>query len=232
MHSIIQGIFREIPFATPTLKKMLHYFESIGINILGTGLDFTKATQTLPPESILYDTLKELWKDIREKEKNLLLILLDDVQNFSSISSIFSILKQILEGTSIKDLKILVGLSCTISHWKLFTSLSRHSPISRTFFNKMILNRLKKEEVEDTIINSIRDTRVIFSQEIIDKVYEITQGHPFEVQAVCQRLFNNQIGGRVDIDVWTNPYSKHSLTWVSSFLINGIRESRIAINLS
>jgi hypothetical protein len=52
------------------------------------------------------------------------------------------------------------------------------------------------------ITNSLKDTRVIFSQEIIDKVYEYTQGHPFEMQALCQKLFDNQIGGRVDDQVW------------------------------
>lgn len=42
----------------------------------------------------------------------------------------------------------------------------------------------------------------MFSKEIIRQVYAYTKGHPFEVQALCQRLFDNQVGGRVGMEVW------------------------------
>jgi hypothetical protein len=36
----------------------------------------------------------------------------------------------------------------------------------------------------------------------MNRIFEYTQGHPFEMQVLCYHLFNNQLSRRVGVEVW------------------------------
>ena len=111
-------------------------------------------------------------------------------------------LKQTLSMDSIKNTKILVGITSTPTSWLELTSIQRHHPLSRYFISRVELAPLSETELQDTILKSLAGTGVSFNPDVIAKVYKYTKGHPFEMQVLCSHLFNNQVSQRVDVAMW------------------------------
>jgi FixJ family two-component response regulator len=201
--SIVEGILRDLPYQLEQFKKVLHYFDSIGISILGTGFQFKRDTskRELSSQAFLHDTLMNLWKDIEDKTE-VFLVLLDDLDNFIAVPEILMTLKQTLSMESIRKTKILVGLASTYATWQELTSLKMHHPLSRYFLSRIELGPLTQSELEETVHKSLAETGVSFSTEVIQRVFEYTEGHPFEMQVLCYHLFNNQISRQVGVDIW------------------------------
>ncbi|MFH1860549.1 MAG: response regulator [bacterium] len=202
---IIQGILRDLPFTGSKLETLTKQLTSLGISIMGTGFNYNRELSELKlqPQALLHDTLLSLWKDIKKNKGKSMIVMLDDVHYFEPISEILTTIKQVLSHESIvKRTKILFILTCLPEKWNEFTSLKRHHPVGRYFLSKINLFPLSKEELVYTVEKTIEDTEVTFSQEVIEKVYFYTQGHPFEMQVLCRNLYENQIAGKVDLSVW------------------------------
>jgi CheY-like chemotaxis protein len=202
-HSIVEGILRDLPYPIDRFKRITNYFESIGFNVLGTGLQFSRDTskKKILPQAFLYDSFLNLWQDLEDKT-DVLVVLLDDIENLMAVSEIVMTLKQTLSMDVIVKTKILVGMTATPSSWLELTSIKKHHPLSRYFLSRVELHPLNESELRETILNSLVGTGVSFSTEIIRRVFVYTQGHPFEMQVLCNHLFNNQLSRRVDLEVW------------------------------
>lgn len=66
----------------------------------------------------------------------------------------------------------------------------------------MKLDRLSLEQTLEVLDRTLDSTGVIFSEVIKKRVYEYSEGHPFELQVLCSFLYDNQIGGKVIEDIW------------------------------
>lgn len=201
--SLVEGILRDLPYPISKFKKVVDYFESAGLSVLGTGLQLTRASskKDLSPQAFLHDTLIKLWQDL-EGKTGVFVVLLDDLDNFMAVPEIVMTIRQTLSMSSIRETKILFGIASTPSSWLNLTSTKKHNPISRYFVSQVKLDPLNQEEVFETIIKSLAGSGVSFSPEVIGNVFAYTQGHPFEVQVLCYHLFKNQMSRRVDIEVW------------------------------
>jgi len=201
--SIVESILRGLPYPVERFKKVANYFDSIGFNILGTGLQFSRDTsrKEISPQAFLHDTLSNLWRDLKDQTE-VLVILLDDLDNLLSVPEIVMTLKSTLSMDSIMETKILLGIASTSDGWLELTSIKKHHPLARFFLSRVELGALKENELKDTILKSLIRTGVSFSQDVITRVYEYTKGHPFEMQVLCYHLFDNQISSRVGVDVW------------------------------
>lgn len=201
--SILEGILRDLPYPVGRFKKLSEFFDSVGINVLGTGIEFSRNTspREFSPQAFLHDTLIRLWQDLEEKT-GALIILLDDLDNFIAVSEIVMTLKQTLSMESIRKTKILLGIASTPTNWLELTSIKKHHPLSRYFMSRIELGPLSEIEVHDTVLKSLSGTGVSFNKEIIARVFEYTGGHPFEMQVLCNHLFRNQLSRRVESAVW------------------------------
>jgi hypothetical protein len=201
--SVVEGILRDLPFPVDRFKRLVKYFDSAGVTVLGTGLQFSRDTtdRHLSPQAFLHDSLLHLWHDLNCKTQSLL-ILLDDVDNFLPVPEILQTLQTTLLMTSIREAKILVGLALAQESWLTLTSTRLHHPLARFFLPRVELGPLTESEVRTTIVKSLSETGVSFSPDILSNVYQVTDGHPFEMQILCHHLFNNQLSRRVGIDVW------------------------------
>ena len=130
------------------------------------------------------------------------IILIDDLDNFLAVSEIMMTLRQTLSMESIRKTKILVGIASTPNTWLELTSLSKHHPLSRYFMSRVELTPLNEQELRETILKSVAGTGVSFNSEILARVFQYTEGHPYEMQVLCYHLFNNQLSRRVETDVW------------------------------
>jgi len=199
----IKNLVRRIPRGLPTnlskLKSYTRQIEGLGIHFFGAGLSMSRSVD-ICSSILLEDSLVNLWKDLKD-ETRLIVILLDDVQNFDTISEIFTTLRNVLSSDEIiKKTKYLFCLSCTMDMWSQF--LKRHHPIGRYFTPRLKLGRLNQEKTRESIIAMLSGTGVAFDNRIISNIYEYTGGHPYELQVLCSYLYEHQIEGRVTEKVW------------------------------
>lgn len=201
--SIVEGMLRDLPFSIQKFKRLTEFFDSIGIDILGTGLNFSRDTskKELSPQAFLHDTLLHLWMDVKSKSE-VFVLLLDDLDNFTAVSEIVMTLKQTLSMDTLRKTKILVGISSTPANWLSITSVAKHHPLSRYFLSRIELSPLSENDIKHTIVNSLKRTGVMIEPDVVTKVYQHTGGHPFEMQVLCYHLFNNHLGRRITLDIW------------------------------
>lgn len=199
----VKELVEEIPQRFPTdvskLKGFVKQLDELGVQVLGSGFTLSRVVEDMQPQPFLFNTLKILWNDLKN-ETEVAVILLDDMQNFDPISGISTILKNVLSDEEIVKTRFLFILSCTPDGWKQF--LVRHHPIGRYFTPRLSLERLSKEETREALDGILENSGVIFDSEIKDRVYEYTEGHPYELQVLCSKLYDNQIGGKVTKDIW------------------------------
>ncbi len=123
------------------------------------------------------------------------MILLDDLDNFMSVPEIVMTLKQTLSMDSLRNTRILLGIASTPISWQELTSIKKHHPLSRYFLSRVELTLLSEGDLRETIFKSLAGTGVSFNTEVIGQIYEYTKGHPFEMQVLCNHLFNAALSG-------------------------------------
>jgi hypothetical protein len=81
-------------------------------------------------------------------------------------------------------------------------ALVRDHSIGRLFMPRRSVGFFTKAETVGLIDASLQGTGVTFEAALRDRVHEVTRGHVFEVQALCEALFDRQIRGRVLMENW------------------------------
>ncbi|MFC1510013.1 ATP-binding protein [Candidatus Omnitrophota bacterium] len=142
--------------------------------------------------------LLEMWK---AQDALLAVVLLDDLQNLLPVSNTIDILRAVLSKDEvIANTRFLFVLSSTPSDWSMFTD--KHDPVGRFFRKRLSVGNLKKEEVLNTVENTLKDTGVNFDNSVKEKIFVYTDGHPYEVQLLASHLYDGQIEGLVKEDAW------------------------------
>ncbi len=132
---------------------------------------------------------------------NYIVVLVDDVHNVSILPEVIDTLRLVLSHDQvIKETNYFFILASTPEGWEGF--VKRHDPIGRFFRKKQILEKLTYSQVETIIKETIKDSGVVFKEEIIAKVWEYTEGHPYEVQLLCSHLYDNHIKKVVGEKSW------------------------------
>jgi hypothetical protein len=186
-------------------KQKREKITGLGGTILGCGLQFSfsdhTAHQKKDPHVFLRDGIIEIYEHSMFNKANGLVLLLDDVHNLPIETLFFTLLRNVLIDPRIADkLKLLVVLSSIDKAWNQFQD--RDHPISRLFIPRRRIGKLSQHEVFSLIEKSTDGTGVFFDDEVSKSVYDYTKGHVFEVQAMCESLFDRQIKGRVTMDSW------------------------------
>lgn len=191
IYLILEEIIRG--FGLTKVRRILNHLEGIGITIAGTGGQVVRRPQTFQPQTLLTDKLLAIWKELKTDTA---VIFLDDIHNFEALSHIVDIIRLVLSRDEIiKNTKYQFVLSCTPEGWHNF--IHKHNPIGRFFRTRITLSKLTEEEVEKNISSTLANTGVVFSPGIIRDIYTYTDGHPYELQALCYNLYESQIAGKV-----------------------------------
>lgn len=201
--SLVEGILRDLPYPVDRLKGVAEFFESVGVTVLGTGVQFKRqpTKSEISPQAFIYDTLVRLWRELK-KEFGLIAIMLDDVENLFEVSEIFTTLKQTLSMEGLRKSGILFCIATSPRGWSEIIGKKGQDDVSRYFLTRVELGPLSYDDLRETVLASILGTGVSFGNDIVRQVYDVTKGHPLEMQVLCYHLFNNQIAGRVSSDVW------------------------------
>lgn len=205
---LMTQIPRSLPIKFEKIKRAINHLRGLGINfpIIGGGLNFpAKQRYKRDPQVLLLDSLVTLWKDL-EKEMNVVIVFIDDVQNYEKISEFLTLLKNVLSDDEIaKHTGYLFVLSSTSSGWEDF--LVKHHPLGRYFIPIVKLLNLEKERIPEIINGILRDTGVSFEKEVIREVVEYSEGHPFQMQILCDYLYESQVHGKVTMDCFESAFN-------------------------
>jgi len=208
---IIQSIVRNIPYRLS--KKNSRLFKSIkgfGIQVLGSGFNISfeiDKNKVIDSQIFLMDGLLNIWKDIT-KYTDLLVILIDDVQNYSKAQRLFTTLKNALSDKKIIDeTKILFILSSTAEGWKPFIKMNH--PIGCFFIPRMELKNFDRENTIKLLVEAIlKGTGVTFSNSVKDKIFRYTDGHLFQIHTLGSALYDNQKSGKVTDREWEKGFEE------------------------
>jgi len=161
---------------------------------------FSKKKSLLQAQTQFTKFLLELWK---AQDAKLAAVFLDDLQNLLPISNTIDILRAVLSKDEIiRDTRFLFILSSTPAGWSAF--LDKHDPVGRFFRKRLSVENLGKQDVINTVEETLEDTGVSFDGRIKERIFEYTNGHPYEVQLLSNHLYDGQIEGRVTEGVWEN----------------------------
>ncbi|MFH0838597.1 MAG: P-loop NTPase fold protein [Candidatus Omnitrophota bacterium] len=169
-----------------------------------SGTSRKRQARSIQPQTLLTNKLLSLYKVIAS---DLVVILLDDVQNFSKISEVIDIIRLVLSRDEIiQHTKYLFVLSSTPEGWQFF--IDKHSPIGRFFRSKLSLALLSREEVLKISKTTLAHTGVSFSDDILNNIYAYTKGHPYELQLLSSNLYETQIQAKVaTVQQWAKALS-------------------------
>lgn len=201
IHPVIQ-VITQIPRNLPTKKarfnKYKDYLSGMGISfpVIGGGLQFPdKYKYTGDPQILLLESLLRLWSEIKQ-ESEIVFILIDDAQNLKNVPEFMTILKNVLSDDEIiNKTGFFFILSSTHDWWKQF--MKKHHPIGRYFKPAVRLNNLELNSVRTIIKRILNKTGVRFPKGIIENIYEYSEGHPFQLQVICDHIYDNQMNGRI-----------------------------------
>ncbi|MBI5401832.1 MAG: hypothetical protein HY959_00385 [Ignavibacteriae bacterium] len=199
--NLISQLPRNLPIKREKLKSFYESMKGIGITIpvIGGGIEFKEKNKYEgDPQGLLLDSMIKLWKSLKNDMKALV-VLLDDVQNYRVIPEFLTLLKNVLSDSEfIENTGYLFVLSSTYDGWNMF--LQKLNPIGRYFIPILKLENISKKSSDVLIQESLKETGVAFSSDVTHNVFEITEGHPFLIQIICNYLFDNQIKGKVSIE--------------------------------
>lgn len=184
------------------IRSFFENLEAIGISIAGFGGQVAKKRARLQPQTYLSEFLTQMWSQLNTR---LAVVLIDDIQNFSSIPQVMDIIRLVLSKDEIvHNTKYIFVLSSTPDGWKTF--LDKHDPIGRFFRKRESLDCLNRKETLMIMDDTLKETGVSFSQGVKEKIYGYTIGHPYELQVLCSNLYESQLRGRVDEGEWDQAF--------------------------
>ena len=135
-------------------------------------------------------------------------MLIDD---FDLITADNKVLREIMityRNSLMKAVNDDVRVMSIVSGARLFEQFeSVHGPLIR-FFEPFELRNLEKDESRLAITKPLKEAKIKFTDEVIDKVLSITQGHPYYIQEFCYVLYENAINNTVDIKIFNTVYNR------------------------
>ena len=175
----------------------------IGVGALGFSfqMQWNKDGKDKDPQLILRDGLLEIYEHVRKKKARALILLIDDLHNLSPKEELLTLLRNVLtDDKLIRETKILVVVASIEEGWAPY--MKRSNPIGRLFLPRRILGPFDSKETRLLINETLSGTLVTFDEEVKNRIFEVTRGHVFEVQALCEALFDQQLERKVTMDNW------------------------------
>jgi len=209
VNTISKSIANEIK-----LKKGLSFFKALKskltkvtgfqVTAFGFGASLQIKDKDLTPQVDLRVGLKTIGDELREYKAMILLI--DD---FDTITENKMKRKQIMltlrNGLmeAIDDGTKVMGV---VAGAQLFEQFEvAHGPLIK-FFEPYEIGSLEKEEAKKAILVPLEETKVKFTNDVIEKILDVTDCHPYYLQEFCYHLFENTLDSRVDLRVFESSY--------------------------
>jgi predicted ATPase len=196
-------LLQQLKFSIPAglLKKFIKKVKTLKLP-LGIEIELEKNTQLFDPQIILIQTLLAAWDDLQVSnfKPPIIVFFLDDIHLASTEDSLY-ILRNAFVELSNQGSKYMLVVTGTSPLFSMFGNMA--SPLTR-FFNPAELKRLDKKATNEAITVPLNKTPIVFSNNVIKKIVDVTEGNPFYIQLLCYYLYENALMDKVDIKVYNS----------------------------
>lgn len=202
VNKLLVGIIKGFPkYGLIDFNGFLGTIKGLGakIKIVGVEVDIKWERGCSDGGTVLERGLKSLLEDLKYRT-DVVVIMLDNIQNIFSIPSLPKILFRLLSDKALMGAPLVFGGSliskCSDSGRG---GMEIDSNLGRFFSGDLFsLNNFTEGEVRELVFNTLHGSGVTFAGEVVDLIVELTQGHPYITQLVCNRLYDCQLEGIVD----------------------------------
>lgn len=172
---------------------------SLGVNIpLAGGFTVSRKRPATSPSVALEKILKSIYEELNVKNP-VLILLFDDLQRIisnSGPSKVLSILQNAMVELNHKGMNIM--FVATGAH-DIFLQIQDHLDSAVRIFEPYELKPLSIEELKDAIVIPADKESVKFDDEVIDLIYEISEGIPYYMQVIAYNCFADAVESKVGI---------------------------------
>ena len=179
-----------------------HFWDSItslGVNIpLAGGFTISRKRPATSPSVALERILKTIYKEL-EGENPVLILLFDDLQRIildKGPNKVLSILQNALVELNLQGMNIM--FVATGAH-DIFSQIQDYMDSAVRIFEPYELKPLSLEELNDAILIPAENEGIIFTEEVISLIYEMSEGIPYYMQVIAYNSFAEATNGEVGI---------------------------------
>lgn len=210
---LIQMTAADLPIQPKPKEKLYKQLEGLGLSALSFSFQANWKLKNKITDShlVLKQGLLALIEHVRKHKASPLVLLIDDIQNIAEKSELLTLLRNVFTDPElIKKENLLVVLSCTENSWAPF--LKPNHPIGRLFMPRIRLLSLDEKSTNKFIKTCLKKTGIVFDDCLLPRIYQITKGHPFEIHAICEALFEQQVKNKVSLKQWDTALNRTLLT--------------------
>ena len=154
------------------------------------------------------------------------LIMLDNAEQLLSIKGAIFELRNIFQMIqSVDNVRCMLILS---GKETLFADMRSASEPAVRFFWGIELEPFSREETKEALTKPLKDTDIVFEDACMDKIFDLTQGHPYFVQVFAYNLFSTRTSTRIAVEDLEQNYTR-ILTYLGKRLFESIY-SRVSLN--
>jgi len=180
-------------------EKVIKSLKSFGIDIFGSGFQIElEKVKGVEPQTTLQHFLKSIWENKKNiGDPKLILVCIDDIHKISEAEKILEILKNVFNWAQDQGYIYMLAVSGTEELFKIFNRV--HDPLTR-FIDPSLLQPLSKTESMDAIKKPLEGLGVIFKEDVISNIVELSGGNPFYIQLLCAHAFDQLEDSSIDMD--------------------------------
>ncbi len=169
------GAYSKIFKASEKAKRFFDTY-NISAGIMGVSLSLDRHKQTFSHEARL--ELKKVWRIVKEYVPAIV-IMLDEAEQLEYIEGCLQFLRNTFSRITEEKMNFMLLLSGKLSLFRKIKEI--HSPLAR-FFNPVSLSELNFEESIEAIEKPLSSSNFKFTDEVKNKIVEVSQGHPYIIQ--------------------------------------------------
>ena len=181
---------------------------SLGVNIPIVGrFTVSREIPATSPSVALEKILKTIYEELRG-ENPVLILLFDDIQRIISDngpSKVLSILQNALVELNIKGMNIM--FVATGVH-DIFLQIQDHLDSAVRIFEPYELKPLSKKELKEAIIIPAEEENIEFDDDVINLIYELSEGSPYYMQVMAYNCFAGAVNGKVETEEFNRSFQR------------------------
>lgn len=154
------------------------------------------------------------------------LIMLDNAEQLLSIKGAIFELRNIFQMVqSVDSVRCMLILS---GKETLFADMRSASEPAVRFFWGIELEPFSREETKEAITKPLKDMDIVFEDACMDKIFDLTRGHPYFVQVFAYNLFSTRTSARIGMEDLEQNYTR-ILSYLGKRLFESVY-SRVSMN--
>ncbi|MFH1246974.1 MAG: hypothetical protein V1644_01205, partial [Candidatus Micrarchaeota archaeon] len=151
------------------------------------GVELKKSAVQSALQALFREKLFDIWKHL-ENNCNGVVIMIDEAEIIEVVPGALMFLREVFSRLGEQRSPFMLVVSGKLAFPDKMSE--KFSPLAR-FFHPLVLHNFSKEESSLLLNTKLKSTGVKVSQEVLAKIFEESEGHPYVLVAVAYVLYEN-----------------------------------------